>query len=339
MELTFSQIKEITLGADRVLQEENGVAFRRYTKEQEELYLSRSEGLYLKTKHTSGIQLRFRTDSTSLRLAGVPSDALSRFYFAVEVQVDGKTIGTIDNYSDVELPASYASIRLPIEPFDRTFDLGTGEKEVAVYLPWTMHVSFSCVAVDDGAFVVPVKPRYQMLCFGDSITQGYDAMRPSNKYATQLAQLLGAEEHNKGNGGDWMFPELVLLKDKFEPDYISVGYGTNDWSRLTREALEENTKAFFANLHNTYPNAKVLVITPIWRKDEFVPRKSCDFAELEGIIADAIRGYDNMMLIPGYDLVPHDESYYADLRLHPNDKGFACYFAGIKNHIESHARF
>ena len=334
MELTFSQIKDITLGAVRVVQEENGVQFRRFSAKQEAHYLSRSEGLYLKTKHTSGIQLRFRTDSTTLRLAGVPAGAVSRFYYAVEVQVDGKTIGTVDNYSHVEMPASYASIQLPAEPFDRNFDLGIGEKEVAVYLPWNMYMSLSCVAVDDGAFIAPVKPKYQMLCFGDSITQGYDAQLPSNKYVTQLAQYLEAEEHNKAIGGDWFFPELVLEKEDFKPDYISVAYGTNDWSRYSKEMLSENCKAFFTNIHSTYPDAKVIVITPIWRKDKDAPGRTIVFEDLEGIIADAIKGYDNMVLIPGYDLVPHDESYFADLRLHPNDKGFACYFEGIKKALQ-----
>ena len=27
----------------------------------------------------------------------------------------------------------------------------------------------------------------KLLCFGDSITQGYDALHPSNRYAAQLA--------------------------------------------------------------------------------------------------------------------------------------------------------
>lgn len=334
MNLSFEQIKDITLGAAQVVQEEDGVHFHRFTRAQEELYRVQREHLYKKTFHTSGIALSFRTNSTTLQLTGEPYGSTGRYCFSLEVQVNGQTIGAVENYSTVDLPDNYASIKLPLEPFDSSFNLGPGEKDVRVNLPWPVALTLSRISLDDGAFVTPVKPKYQMLCYGDSITHGYDALLPSRKYVSQLAQYLEAEEHNKAIGGDWFFPELVLQKEDFEPDYISVAYGTNDWSRWTLDVIIENSKAFFVNIHSTYPNAKVFVITPIWRKDEFVPRKSCDFAELEGIIADAIRGYDNMMLIPGYDLVPHDESYYSDLRLHPNDKGFACYFAGIRKYIE-----
>lgn len=334
MELTFSQIKDITVGAAQVLQEENGVQFHRFTAEQEELYRIHREDMYKKTKHTSGVVLSFRTDSTSLQLTGEPSGSTGRYCYAVEVQVNGRTIGAVDNFSNLELPENYASFKPPVEPFDRAFDLGPGEKEVRVYFPWSMLVTLSRVAVDDRSFVTPVKPKHKMLCYGDSITHGYDALLPSNKYVTKLARYLDAEEYNKAIGGDWFFPELALARDDFDPDYISVAYGTNDWGKCTREELIQNGKAFFANLHANYPKAKVFVITPIWRKDKVRPNNCCVFEDVHQILADMVQIYDNMVVIPGYDLVPHDESYFADLHLHPNDKGFDCYFKGIRKFLE-----
>lgn len=334
MDLTFFQIKDITIGAAQVVQEEAGVQFHRFTAEQEALYATLRENQIRKTKHTSGVALCFRTNSESLRLTGVPSDSMGRRYFAVEVQVDGKTIGAVDNYSHLELPEIYSTFKPPVEPFDCTFDLGAGEKEVRVYLPWSMRVTFSRIAVDDGAMVIPAKPKHKMICFGDSITHGYDALLPTHKYVTQLARYLDAEEYNKAIGGDWFFPELAAAKDDFEPDYISVAYGTNDWGKKTLDELNENGKAFFANLHANYPKAKVFVITPIWRKDTDRPNNCCVFEDVHQVIADMVQGYDNMVVVPGYDLVPHDESYFADRNVHPNDKGFACYFAGIRKYIE-----
>ena len=71
--------------------------------------------------------------------------------------------------------------------------------------------------------------KKRILCFGDSISQGYDALYPSNQYTPQLAKLLDAEEYNKAIGGEIFRPELALARDDFEPEYITVAYGTNDW--------------------------------------------------------------------------------------------------------------
>ena len=46
MNLSFEEIKEITTGAVRITTEENGMAFMRFTKEQEELYKLRSENFW-----------------------------------------------------------------------------------------------------------------------------------------------------------------------------------------------------------------------------------------------------------------------------------------------------
>ena len=70
MLLNISQIKLITTGAARVTQEADGFHFYRFTEGQEAIYKVKSAEFYRKTFCTSGVQLRFRTDSTSLRLKG-----------------------------------------------------------------------------------------------------------------------------------------------------------------------------------------------------------------------------------------------------------------------------
>ena len=68
-------------------------------------------------------------------------------------------------------------------------------KTVTVHLPWSMRVQIAEVSVDDGAFVEAVKGNgKKILFYGDSITQGYDAMRPSNRYAGKVAEMLGFED-------------------------------------------------------------------------------------------------------------------------------------------------
>ena len=54
------------------------------------------------------------------------------------------------------------------------------------------------------------------------------------------------------------------------------------------------------------------------------------FEDLERMIRLATEELPNVKVISGTDFVPHDISYFADLRLHPNDEGFRQYFESIQ---------
>ena len=284
MNLTISQIREITIGAVRIEKKENGICFFRFTKQQEELYKNRSSNFYMKTFATSGIQIRFFTNSKTLFLRTEISSGSSRTYFAFEVFVNGAKIDTLDNFSDTDIPPNYSTLKLPHGEFSKKFNLGEGDKEVCIYLPWSVCAVVKELVLDDGSFVKPSKPSKKMLSFGDSITQGYDALYPSKKYISMLANLLDAEEYNKAIGGEVFFPELAAARDDFEPDYITVAYGTNDWNKCTEEEFMRNCKEFFHNLNNSYPNTKIFVITPIWRKDMDESRAFGKFKNVAEII-------------------------------------------------------
>lgn len=333
MQLGLEQIKNISMGAVRVTQEQDGFHFYRFTSIQEELYRVRSDDFYKKTFSTSGIQLAFKTNSSHLYLKVSVSAGSSRKYFAFEVFIDGKRIGTIDNFSDVELPQNYVGVSLPLGEFEKKFSLGDGEKEVRIYLPWSVNGVIKEFDIDDGAFIEPLKYDKKLLCFGDSITHGYDALFPSHKYASRLARFLNAEEFNKAIGGEIFFPELAKSKEDFVPDYITVAYGTNDWNRVTREEFTQNCKDFFANLCANYPESKIFAITPIWRKDYKEERPFGEFKKVEQIIISIIKDIPNAVAISGVDFIEHDEKFYADLRLHPNDQGFAQYFESLAKQI------
>ena len=323
MTLDLQTVQSVTLGAVAVKQEELGFRFLRFSEEQLELYEKR--GFKGKSYCTSGIQLRFRTDSEHLSFEGTIHEKTTRSYFAFDVLVNGERIGTVDNFSDVTLPQNYASIELPFGAFAKSFALGKGTKEVKLLFPWSLAPVLSKIELDDGAVIEPVKPSKKLLCFGDSITQGYDALYPSNKYTTRLAEALDAEEFNRAIGGDRFFPELALTREPFTPDYITVAYGTNDWSGCTEDVLTANCRAFYRNLSQTYPTVPIYAISPIWRKGSDVANQCGPFEVVEKIIREAAAPYENIIPVSGIDFLPHDENLYADLRLHPNDEGFASY--------------
>lgn len=337
MKLTIDQIREVCQGAVRIEEKAEGIHFYRFTEEQEELYRVRSRDFCEKTFATAGVKLCFETDSTSLFLKINVTPGSSRSYFSVDVMVNGECIGYVDNFVEEDMPAAYTTVNCPMGEFSKEFSLGQGIKKLSIHLPWSMALELRECSLDDGASVKPVRPRKKLLAFGDSITHGYDALRPSNRYVAKLAAKLGAEEINKAIGGERFFPALAEAKESFSPDYITVAYGTNDWSGIELSEFRENCSAFYSALVRNYPEAKIVAIAPIWRKDSTPARRCGEFYQIAEEIRTATKDYPNIVFAEGYDLVPHEENYFADLRLHPNDAGFECYAQNLWEQVKKHS--
>ena len=333
MKLNFEQISSICLGAVRIAKTDSGIRFYRFTEEQEEIYRQAKMDFYNKTFATAGVKLYFVTDSRSLLLKVNVTPGSSRKYFSFDIMADGKGIGYLDNYSDVVLPQDYSKIQLPHGEFEKTFVLGEGIKKVCIYLPWSVAAEIREISLDDNAFIRPIKPAKKLLAFGDSITQGYDALRSSRRYAVRLAEALDAEEINKGIGGEKFFPALAESRDNFEPDYITVAYGTNDWGGTVEADFKIKCYAFFNALSKNYPNAKIVAITPIWRKDYMETKAVGEFSKVAEDIENIVKGFENITCFRGFEFVPPNEEFFADLRLHPNDRGFDYYFQSLYEQV------
>ena len=336
MKLNFEQIKSIALGAAYIEEKEDGIHFHRFTPAQEAFYEGSS--YMVKGPATSGIKLWFRTDSPSLFLKVLVTPGSSRNYFAVDVFVNGKMIGDLKNYVERELPRRYTGVELPVEgEYSDTFQLGEGEKEVYIHFPWSACAVLQDLSLADGATLIPQKPARKLLCFGDSITQGYDALHPSRRYTAQIAEFLGMEEHNKGIGGERFQMELAATKETFVPDLITVAYGTNDWRNRAWEEFDSHCRGFYKNVAENYPNTPILAITPIWRTLQERENFQCGpFRGIHEAICKHTADLPNVTVIDGYDIVPHYSDYFADLTLHPNGAGYDRYFEGLKPYLEQY---
>lgn len=327
MQLTFDQIRAITVGA--VDFEETGEYLQPYrlTKAQRE-FTTYADRYYHRGMAAAGICFSFKTDSESLLLEMECLSTQVRDYFSFEVFADGKLVGYLDNFPEEGLPAQhYHLTELPqIEGvFRKTFCLGVGEKTVRVNFPWSKLVKIRCVELDDGASVVPVKKEKKLLAFGDSITHGMDAYRPSQRYIAQLAEFLQADEYNKAIAGETYCPGLAACREDFTPDYITVAYGTNDWSNKSREELEKNSRLFYENLQKNYPGVPTFVLTPLWRATRDLEKPFGSFDDVEVVLRESASAFPQIRVIRGYDLIPHDTKYFVEAMLHPTTEGFAHY--------------
>ena len=337
MKLNTEVVKSITMGAVRVEENNEGISFFRFTREQEEYYkevsIKQERKFSDRALTSAGIRLMFKTDSKTLKLKGSVKKRTSRNYYCFDIFANGKEIGHIDNFSNCKLPVDYTELELPLNEFSGEFLLPEGTNEVCVYFPWSVEPTIREISLDAGAFIEPVRREKKLLAFGDSITQGYDALHPSMRYVSRLADMLGAEEFNKGIGGEYFVPELAKLTEKFIPDYITVAYGTNDWSKKNEEDFKVRCKSFFEILSSAYPQTKIYAITPIWRADYLEEREFGLFENVEKNIKDAISDLENIFPVSGFNLVDHDKKYFADLRLHPNDEGFKQYSDNLYEQI------
>ena len=337
MKLCLNDYRKIALGCAGVNEEDGKIRFHRFTENEEKFYERRDaiNGTALRSRCSApaGVKLSFATDSKNLKISVSVNAATSRSYFSFDVFENGNLLGYLANFEESELLENYTEQNFPLGKLEKSFLLSGGKSEITIYFPWSVFVDDFGIELDDGASLEAVRPSKKLLVYGDSITQGYDALRPCNRYAAKIAEFLGAEEINKAIGGEIFVPGLAEGKLDFEPDYISVAYGTNDWSTTDGESFRENVKSFFGFLSKNYPDSKIFAISPIWRLNFEDEKPFGDFFSVEKIIKEVVAELENVELIQGFDLVSHDKKLFADLRLHPRDSGFFEYFENLSRKI------
>jgi lysophospholipase L1-like esterase len=323
MNLTYEQIQSITTGAVALEQEENGIRFYRFNREQQLLHQPRVRLLPEKMLSTAGIQLSFRTDSSTLFLRTTVSVGSASNHFSFDLFVNGTHIDSLDNFSHSEDACQLGN-------YEKCFALGTGTKDVCLYLPWSVATVINTLSLEDGATLMPMIPPKKLLVYGDSVTHGNTVRYTCNHYIPKLAQALNAQMRNKAIAGTTTFPEMAETESPYDPDYVLVAYGSNDWDRHEEAFFAAQYRTMMQILQARYPQAQVFVISPIWRGDEGSrERKMGPLATIERNILAIAKDFPNVTVIPGIDLVPHDLQYYADAGLHPNDAGYECYFQNL----------
>ena len=334
MKLTHEQIKNITFGAAYLDTVNEKTVFHRFTKEQEALYETISENFYNKSFATSCIRLEFETDSSYLFIKVQIKPRSSRRFYSHDIFVNETLCGTLSGVFENDKEVANGIVT------SKEFTLGKKgtKKHVCVHLPWSCSSDIIEISIDDEATVVPVKKSRKMLCYGDSITQGYDATYASNSYASKLTTALNAETRNKGIGGEIFRPELAKLKDEdFTPDIITVAYGTNDWAtEVSRDTFCANIDAFFGSLTQNYSNAKVFAIAPIWRADWQDSHSFGEFLQIKEELSKVSNRYSNITLIDGFNFVPANCELFSDKYLHPNDDGFLYYANSLITELKKH---
>lgn len=321
MYLSKDQIAGITRGALEIGERDGEIHFYRFNERQRKYYESTSSGFFTKCFATSGINFDFYTDSNSFGFSYSIANASSRNFYYFDIYVDGVLTNHLGE-SPMWIKQGRIEIKLP-----------DGEHRVRVWFPNLACASVSEVALDDGASLRAAEYKHSMICWGDSITQGYDAIFPSLAYTNRLAEHFGANMINQAIGGEKFVPGILGDDIEVKPDIITIAYGTNDWSALTRDAFFAGVDGFLEGIAKQYSDVRVFVITPLWRGDKDKITKFGSYFEAVKYIADKAKSC-GLEVIDGYCLTPHYYEFYSDQRLHPNDLGYGEYTKNLIAEIE-----
>ena len=300
--------------------EKGSLHFHRFSEKQRETYALESQDWAMKTLSSASATFDFITDSGYITLKFDLYPGSSQKWGSIDLYVDGVFYGCRH--------AEDLSIKLA------GFELPEGEHRVTVYFPWSAQTVVNEVHLSDGASVIAVEKKRKLLCFGDSITQGYTSKFTSLSYVNQVTRALDAEVVNQGIGG-YYFNEATIDASvlSYQPDLITVAYGTNDYSRYeTADEYAEQTGKYIKKLAELFPNTKIVGILPIYRNcQNYQVRKLYRSYSLEDA-RRILRGHYES-LPNGYVVeetgIPHIPQAYAPDFLHPNEFGFSIMAQGI----------
>lgn len=327
MLLNDQQIRAMTKGAARIEVNNGYYCFLRFTAAEEQTYVNhpRKPGFHALTFQTACVRWAFRTDSDIIE-----------FDFSNHVDTN-KSTPVFDVYENAAL---YRSVKIELQYVTSghlCIPLSKGEKLVEIYFPYNAYLTVANVALADGATFAPANRKYKMLTYGDSITHGGSASNPSFSYAPRLAAMLNADIISKGIAGEHFYPPLICEKTAEEPDFITVAYGTNDWKHCTKEEFDENCTAVLSGIRGFYPDKPIFVITPTWRADANLETPfGAPATEIYAQICKNAEKIDNVTVLRGWDMVPHNIEYFSDNRLHPNNLGFSVYASNLYRAIIPH---
>ena len=221
---------------------------------------------------------------------------------------------------------------------EHTFALSGGAgklRTVSIYLPLYSGVRKFEIGLDAGAQLFPPLPRKvgKPICFyGSSITQGTSASHPGNNYTTLLCRALDATEINMGFSGSARAEECVaeaiagLELAAFVMDY--------DHNAEDPEQLQATHEKFFKIIRAAHPELPVIIVSGPRDIRVESSRKRRDIVEqtFKNAVAagdknvyfvDGLHFYDQ----EGMPTIPRD--YTTVDKVHPTDLGFHLMYRRI----------
>ncbi|MHC4871425.1 MAG: SGNH/GDSL hydrolase family protein [Planctomycetota bacterium] len=283
------------------------------------LYPSPDDGLMTRAEHTSGVRLRFATDSEEIKLVCEAIPAAEEPNHAFDLTIEGELVVSLSCKGEEEYLFS---------------DLPAGMKTVEIWLSQFHPVSVKALYVAENAeFKVEEDTRPKWITYGSSITHDRTAHSPSRTWPATVARAKNLNLTSLGFGGQCHIDGMVgQFIGEQEADFISLKLGINVHGNasLNARTFKSSVISLIYIIRGKHPNVPLAVISPIYspprEKDPNAVGMTLEFMREE--VEDAVKriketcGDENIYYFSGLDLF--DESNVDNLPdgLHPDGDGY-----------------
>ena len=310
MLLSYAQIRQLTIGAVNVFEDESGIHFRRFTERQIDVIF---ESDPTERNHdTTGIRIDFHTDATKV---------------IINTGSGGKYEILLN-----DLTAFWDCFDAPAEI---ELDLDGQDNRITVVFPDHKEGIIRSIQLVDATYAKPHEYPVKLAFYGDSITQGWNSEKDSQTYAWLVSRFFDADSRIYGIGGTTFIP--AFPEDTgYRPDAVIVAMGTNDYGRnKPMEQIKADCTAYMKAVAEANPGSKLFCVTPIWRRVGVNVKAAGTLADVRLEIA-RIATESGYIVIDGLTMVPHRLEYYADKGTHPNDLGFSIFALNLSKALRQY---
>ena len=312
--------------------EDQGILYRLPKRLQWQL----SAPLWQRASELSGARLRFRSDTTSLRVKADylwDSDGANR-------SIRGRC--GFDLYADgvfwnicAREPDAFA---IDTELFE-----GAEKKmrEFELYLPLDSSIQLHELQIDDDAVLLPSVQQYQnanpVFFYGTSITQGRCAGKPGMTYPAILSRMHNIDFVNLGFAGRGR-GESCIAREMAHRDaacYV-LDFSQNNFGA---DHLNDVYYPFIREIKNVKPGVPMILISAYWQAEESYSRKKANEVDAirevventyERCIAE---GMQNLCFVDGKTLLKPGENESMIDGVHPTDWGYYNIAERLAPHI------
>ena len=225
-------------------------------------------------KCPSGARIRFKTDSTILKLKikhGIEEQSKLSYWHMSSVSVSG-----IDLYLG---PPYNMNFWMTTEPKDAQHEYenlyfqnkSREMRELTLYLPTYVKLSELKIGIDSNSMILPPTPykiKKPIVFYGTSITQGACASRGSNGYVPILGRRLDADIVNLGFSSGGCSEEIMA---QLITEIDASVYVVDCVANMDVKLMEQRYEKFVKILREKRPDIPVVLMTKIHFAKEMEP--------------------------------------------------------------------
>ena len=277
----------------------------------------------------SGARIRFKTDSTSLKLKirhGVGNKEQLSMYHMCSVGVSG-----IDLYEGPIGDMDFWAITNPKEPkefYTHTYFTGLAKKtrEFTLYLPVYCNLAELKIGLDKDARIS--EPSKYMLdkpivFYGTSITQSGCPCRGSNGFVPVVGRKLGIDVINLGfSGSGCSEPEMAEIISEID----AACYVIDSIANMDLETMAERYDNFFEIIRKVWPEKPIVLMTRVHFAREHI-QGSDYLKKINKMVFDSYKkfregGDKNVYLFDSSKVISSEGDHPSVDGVHLSDLGF-----------------